>query len=295
MFGTRRDPGLTSRFGGPHLAAAASAPTGSSPNGIERGTFTPSTNSSRSPRCSRWCAGWSRNSSGIPVCLLNVGRMSSARQRFRRSTRRPIARFPNCSSTTPTPFMGPSCARGPAVASIRGNELGERDFACVDVDGTLPRVRDRSGFAETTDPGYQAVERAAGPHLRDNARFAAAHCRSATGPAAVRTLWTSRNGGSPESVLNGDGHRASGRRLRNRSRRRSPGRLDTRWSNLLEKHECGGRTGACTRVIPQLLPDVLEGRIEPGRVFDGVAALDEVPDGYRAMDERESIKVLVEL
>jgi threonine dehydrogenase-like Zn-dependent dehydrogenase len=45
--------------------------------------------------------------------------------------------------------------------------------------------------------------------------------------------------------------------------------------------------------IPQLLPDVLEGRIEPGRVFDRVASLDEVPDGYRAMDDRESIKVLV--
>ena len=46
--------------------------------------------------------------------------------------------------------------------------------------------------------------------------------------------------------------------------------------------------------IEELLPDVLEGRIEPGRVFDRVASLDEVPDGYRAMDEREAIKVMVE-
>src|SRR5438093_5364610 len=38
--------------------------------------------------------------------------------------------------------------------------------------------------------------------------------------------------------------------------------------------------------IEELLPDVLEGRIEPGRVFDRVARLDEVPDGYRAMNER---------
>src|SRR5919206_3741195 len=45
--------------------------------------------------------------------------------------------------------------------------------------------------------------------------------------------------------------------------------------------------------IEELLPDVLEGRIEPGRVFDRVIGLDEVPDGYRAMNERESIKVLV--
>jgi threonine dehydrogenase-like Zn-dependent dehydrogenase len=46
--------------------------------------------------------------------------------------------------------------------------------------------------------------------------------------------------------------------------------------------------------IEGLLPDVLEGRINPGRVFDRVARLDEVPDGYRAMNERESIKVLIE-
>src|SRR5207237_5963601 len=46
--------------------------------------------------------------------------------------------------------------------------------------------------------------------------------------------------------------------------------------------------------IEELLPDVLEGIIEPGRVFDRVMPLDEVPDGYRAMDEREAIKVMVE-
>ena len=45
--------------------------------------------------------------------------------------------------------------------------------------------------------------------------------------------------------------------------------------------------------IDGLLPDVLEGRIEPGRVFDRTVSLDEVPDGYRAMNDRESIKVLV--
>jgi threonine dehydrogenase-like Zn-dependent dehydrogenase len=45
----------------------------------------------------------------------------------------------------------------------------------------------------------------------------------------------------------------------------------------------------------ELLPDVLDGTIEPGRVFDRVARLDEVPDGYRAMNERETTKVLIEL
>ena len=45
--------------------------------------------------------------------------------------------------------------------------------------------------------------------------------------------------------------------------------------------------------IEELLPDILEGRIEPGRVFDRVVGLGEVPDGYRAMNDREAIKVMV--
>ena len=45
--------------------------------------------------------------------------------------------------------------------------------------------------------------------------------------------------------------------------------------------------------IEELLPEVLDGRIEPGRVFDRVTDLDGVPDGYRAMDRREAIKVRI--
>ena len=44
----------------------------------------------------------------------------------------------------------------------------------------------------------------------------------------------------------------------------------------------------------ELLPDVLAGTIEPGRVFDRVTNIDGVPDGYRAMNDREAIKVMIE-
>jgi threonine dehydrogenase-like Zn-dependent dehydrogenase len=46
--------------------------------------------------------------------------------------------------------------------------------------------------------------------------------------------------------------------------------------------------------IEELLPDVLEGRIEPGRVFDRTTDLDGVPEGYRAMNDREALKVIIE-
>jgi threonine dehydrogenase-like Zn-dependent dehydrogenase len=45
--------------------------------------------------------------------------------------------------------------------------------------------------------------------------------------------------------------------------------------------------------IEELLPEVLDGRLEPGKVFDRTVSLDDVATGYRVMDDRESIKVLV--
>jgi threonine dehydrogenase-like Zn-dependent dehydrogenase len=45
--------------------------------------------------------------------------------------------------------------------------------------------------------------------------------------------------------------------------------------------------------IDELLHDVLDGTIEPGRVFDRTVDLDGVPGGYRAMADRQALKVLV--
>src|SRR3989442_806341 len=55
----------------------------------------------------------------------------------------------------------------------------------------------------------------------------------------------------------------------------------------------GGGPAPVRAYMEELLPDVLEGRIEPGRVFDRVITFDQVPDGYRAMNAREAIKVMV--
>jgi threonine dehydrogenase-like Zn-dependent dehydrogenase len=57
----------------------------------------------------------------------------------------------------------------------------------------------------------------------------------------------------------------------------------------------GVRGGAApARVyIPELLDDVLEGRIDPGRVLDYETDLDGIAHAYAAMDERRAIKSLV--
>ncbi len=45
--------------------------------------------------------------------------------------------------------------------------------------------------------------------------------------------------------------------------------------------------------IPELLADVLDGTIDPSPVFDRTVGIEGVPDGYRAMDDRTALKVLV--
>jgi threonine dehydrogenase-like Zn-dependent dehydrogenase len=46
--------------------------------------------------------------------------------------------------------------------------------------------------------------------------------------------------------------------------------------------------------MDELLPGVLDGTVNPGRVFDRAITLDEAPQGYKAMDTREALKVLIE-
>ncbi len=47
------------------------------------------------------------------------------------------------------------------------------------------------------------------------------------------------------------------------------------------------------RYLPHLIDLVLGGQINPGLVFDQVMPLDQVAEGYRAMDERRAIKTLL--
>jgi threonine dehydrogenase-like Zn-dependent dehydrogenase len=47
------------------------------------------------------------------------------------------------------------------------------------------------------------------------------------------------------------------------------------------------------RFLPDLMDRVLKGRIKPGKVFDLILPIDQVAEGYKAMDERRAIKTLL--
>jgi threonine dehydrogenase-like Zn-dependent dehydrogenase len=71
------------------------------------------------------------------------------------------------------------------------------------------------------------------------------------------------------------------------------GRLPCAEAMFMRNISVRGGVAPARAYIPKLLPDVLEGRVELGRVFDSTIALDEVPEGYRAMNDRETIKAMV--
>lgn len=70
---------------------------------------------------------------------------------------------------------------------------------------------------------------------------------------------------------------------------RMPAAMPTFFNNVT----ISGGPAPARAYMDELLPDVLEGQIEPGRVFDWVGYLEKVPDGYKAMNAREAIKVII--
>jgi len=47
------------------------------------------------------------------------------------------------------------------------------------------------------------------------------------------------------------------------------------------------------RFLPDLMDSVLQGKIQPGKVFDLTLPIDQVAEGYKAMDERRAIKTML--
>jgi threonine dehydrogenase-like Zn-dependent dehydrogenase len=89
----------------------------------------------------------------------------------------------------------------------------------------------------------------------------------------------------------GDGPRRRPRRRRSQPRRRAAVR---RGADATSTCSCAtSRSPAASRppaYIEELLPEVLDGRLQPGKVFDRAV---DVAGGYRAMASREALKVVV--
>ena len=65
------------------------------------------------------------------------------------------------------------------------------------------------------------------------------------------------------------------------------------WDLFFTHVRLHGGPAPVRRYMPELIDLVLSGHINPGKVFDMTLPLDQVAEGYRAMDERRAIKTLL--
>ncbi|MGY1802505.1 zinc-dependent alcohol dehydrogenase family protein [Blastococcus sp. SYSU D00922] len=96
-----------------------------------------------------------------------------------------------------------------------------------------------------------------------------------TGEAMVQAIRSTRAGGGVGVVGVPHGVEIGGRTL---------------FSTMVRLH---GGPAPVRRFLPDLIDSTLRGEIDPGRVFDLDLPLDEVAEGYRAMDERRAIKTFL--
>jgi threonine dehydrogenase-like Zn-dependent dehydrogenase len=65
------------------------------------------------------------------------------------------------------------------------------------------------------------------------------------------------------------------------------------WDLFFSHAHLHGGPAPVRRYLPMLIDLILEGQINPGKVFDLELPLDQVAEGYKAMDERRAIKALL--
>jgi alcohol dehydrogenase len=73
-----------------------------------------------------------------------------------------------------------------------------------------------------------------------------------------------------------------------------PGQVDVPFSDMFFKNVgVNGGVAPALLYIPELMEDVLSGKINPGLVFDYETELDNIKEAYDVMDERRAIKSLL--
>ena len=132
--------------------------------------------------------------------------------------------------------------------------------------------------------------------------FGATDIVSERGDAAIEKVFALTNGLGAHSVLECVGYEESTRTALSIARaggavgrvgvpqdEAMPVAMPTFFRNVT----ISGGPAPARAYFDELLPDVLEGRIQPGKVFDYAGDITNVPDGYRAMYDRKAIKAII--
>src|SRR5712671_6174382 len=131
--------------------------------------------------------------------------------------------------------------------------------------------------------------------------FGATDIVAERGDEAVALIKDLKKGTGADSVLECVGTQESMMQAINSSRKGGyvsyvgvPHGVELNGEQLFFSHvHLHGGPAPVRRYLPDLIKLVWERKIEPGRVFDLKLPLDQVAEGYRAMDERRAIKTLL--
>lgn len=132
--------------------------------------------------------------------------------------------------------------------------------------------------------------------------FGATDIVSERGDAAIEQVLALTNGLGAHSVLECVGYEESTRTALSIARAGGAvGRvgvpqdetMPVAMPTFLRNITISGGPAPARAYFDELLPDVLSGKIQPGKVFDFAGDISKVPDGYRAMYDRKAIKAII--
>lgn len=246
-----------------------------------------------------------------PHC--RVGFQSSCRQReFMTGAQAPLARVPLADGTlVATPQVPPDDLIPSLLATsdVLGTGWYAADAARVAEGATVVVVGDGAvglmGVLAASQMGAARIIAMSGHKSRQDLalEFGATHIVSERGEAGIAVIRELTDGIGADAVLECVG---TGQSMAQAIASARPGamigyvgvphgvELDGQRLFFSQTGMLGG-PAPVRRFLPHLIDLVLERKINPGRVFDLALPLADVAEGYRAMDERRAIKVLLQV
>jgi len=244
-----------------------------------------------------------------PNC--QAGYQSSCQHReFVGGAQAPVLRVPLADGTlvatsdAPAPDMIPSLL---AVSDVMGTGWFAADAANVKAGSTVAVVGDGAvGLLAVLSAKQMGAERIIAmsrhePRQKLAREFGATDIVTERGDAGVARIMELTRGVGADSALECVGTPESMMQAIHSTRKGGyvsyvgvPHGVELKGEELFFTHvHLHGGPAPVRRFLPKLIDLVYSGKINPGKVFDLTLPLDQVAEGYRAMDSRRAIKALL--
>jgi threonine dehydrogenase-like Zn-dependent dehydrogenase len=236
---------------------------------------------------------------------------SCVHREFMTRAQAPVLRVPLADGTlVPTPDGNPSADKFPSLlttSDVLGTGWFAADAANVKPGSTVVVVGDGAvGLLGVLSARQMGAERIIAMSRHDTRQklareFGATDIVSERGDEGVARILDMTDGIGADSVLECVGTQESMKQAIRSTRRGGhvsfvgvPHEVQLDGQELFFSHvHLHGGPAPVRRYLPDLIDLVLNGTINPGKVFDLTLPLEQVAEGYKAMDERRAIKALL--